>query len=158
MIPSVNGLAKLARMSFDNEDMAPLWEQLTARFSGDQTDADARQTMYAALMDMCLIDQMQNNPERGLQFQAQALEECRLYQIPPAVQPPNSHSAWICHGGKDQCQFPHRVFDRKHRNYAVPAVYCPRQAPAAHPGYTTLRLFWSPKASRRSPCFSNWSG
>ena len=87
MIPTVIGLAKLAKMSFDGADMAPLWEQLTARFSEDQANAEARQNMYAALMDMCLIDQMQNNPERGLQFQAQALAECRLYQIPAQTTP-----------------------------------------------------------------------
>ncbi|MGI4791432.1 MAG: ATP-grasp domain-containing protein [Janthinobacterium lividum] len=87
MIPSVIGLAKLAKMSFDGADMAPLWEQLTTRFSEDQADADARQAMYAALLDMCLIDQMLGSPERGLEFQAQALEACRLYQIPATTLP-----------------------------------------------------------------------
>ena len=87
MIPSVFGLAKLAKMTFDGADMAPLWQQLTTRFSEDNTDADARQTLYAALMDMCLIDQMRGSPERGLQFQAQALDECRLYQIPAKIIP-----------------------------------------------------------------------
>jgi glutathione synthase/RimK-type ligase-like ATP-grasp enzyme len=87
LIPSVIGLAKLAKMSFDGADMAPLWTQLTARFSEDQANAEARQTMYAALMEMCLIDQMRGDPERGLQFQAQALEECRLYQIPATAAP-----------------------------------------------------------------------
>ena len=87
MIPSVLGLAKLAKMAFDGVDMAPLWQELTTRFASDATDAESCRNMAAALLDMSVIDQMHGNPERGLAFQAQALEMCRLYQIPAALQP-----------------------------------------------------------------------
>lgn len=85
MIPSIIGLAKLAKMSFDGADLAPVWDELTRTLSNDGA-ADG--SKYAALLDMCVIDQMRGSPERGLQFQALALEECRLYQIPAKTQPP----------------------------------------------------------------------
>jgi hypothetical protein len=85
MIPKVMGLAKLAKMSFDGADLAPVWDELTRTLS-DNSIIDAGK--YAALLDMCVIDQMRGSPERGLQFQALALKECRLYQIPAETQPP----------------------------------------------------------------------
>jgi hypothetical protein len=86
MIPKVMGLAKLAKMSFDGADIAPIWEELTRRLSDDNGTDDG--SKYAALLDMCMIDQMRGSSERGLQFQALALEECRLYQMPAKTQPP----------------------------------------------------------------------
>ena len=43
--------------------------------------------MCAALMDMCVIDQLLNNVERGMALQAQALEAWRLYQLPAKASP-----------------------------------------------------------------------
>lgn len=74
-IPPVLGLAKLGKLRFDGVDMSPIWQYLTGRFAKDSSDA-------AALMDMCLIDQMHDNAERGLVFQEHALTMCRLYQLP----------------------------------------------------------------------------
>jgi hypothetical protein len=74
-------------MAFHGEDMAPTWQCLTATFKDPNTDAEARGRMYAALMDMGLIDQMRGNPERGLTFQAQALAACRLFRVPAALPP-----------------------------------------------------------------------
>ncbi len=84
MIPAVIGLAQLAKLSFDGADMAPLWRQLTSSLSAGSMNPES----CAALLDMCVIDQMRGSPERGLQFQAAALEHCRLYQVPAKIQPP----------------------------------------------------------------------
>ena len=58
----------------------------TANITPDGAEASPAQC--AALMDMALIDQMRGSSERGLMFQAQALQHCRLYQIPASVLPP----------------------------------------------------------------------
>ncbi len=84
-IPPVVGLARLARMAFDGADMAPVWERLTATL---KDGASGLPEKYAALTDMCLVDQMRGDADRGLAFQAQALAACRLYQIPAATYPP----------------------------------------------------------------------
>jgi hypothetical protein len=81
------GLAKIAKLAFDGTNLAPLWQQLTARFTTHETDAIALLDMCAALMDMCLIDQLLNNAERGMTLQAQALAVCQLYQLPARTSP-----------------------------------------------------------------------
>jgi hypothetical protein len=75
-------------MIFDGVDMAPTWQSLTETFGNDATQEASRQQMFAALIDMGLIDQMRGDPARGLAFQAQALASCRLYQIPAQTTPP----------------------------------------------------------------------
>lgn len=72
--PTVMGLARLAKTAFDGSDLAPLHRELAARVARDNTDV-------SALMDLCLLDQMTNNTERGLVFQAYALSLCRVYRI-----------------------------------------------------------------------------
>ncbi len=73
-VPPVLGLAKLGKLRFDGVDMAPIWNELTSRFVENSEDT-------AALMDMCLIDQMHDNAARGLILQEHALAACRLYQL-----------------------------------------------------------------------------
>jgi len=79
-IPSVFGLAKLGKMAFDGVDLGPTWQRLATRFS--QNNADV-----AALMDMCILDQLLNNADRGLILQEHALGACRLYQLPAKTSP-----------------------------------------------------------------------
>ena len=102
MLPSVIGLAKLGKLSFDGADMAPLWRQLTGTLSEGSINAES----CAALLDMCVIDQMRGSPERGLQFQAAALEHCRLYQIPASVQPARRTVLGFVVGGKINANTP----------------------------------------------------
>jgi hypothetical protein len=66
-------LAKLFKMAFDGCDLKPLRAQITARAESDPQDA-------AALMDLCLIEQLLGNRAEGLQRQAQALRMERLYR------------------------------------------------------------------------------
>ncbi len=80
-IPPIMGLAKLGKLRFDGVDLAPIWQYLTARYAKDNSDA-------AALMDMCLIDQMLDNAERGMVLQEHALILCRLYQMPAKTSSP----------------------------------------------------------------------
>ena len=103
MLPSVIGLAKLGKLSFDGADMAPLWGKLTGTLSDDGA-ADG--SKCAALLDMCVIDQMRGSPERGLQFQAAALEHCRLYQIPASVQPAKRTVLGFVIGGRINANTP----------------------------------------------------
>lgn len=80
-IPPVMGLAKLGKLRFDGVDLAPIWQQLASRYADDNSDS-------AALMDLCLIDQMHDNAARGLVLQEHALSLCRLYQFPAKTSPP----------------------------------------------------------------------
>ncbi len=67
-------------MAFDGVDLIPLWEELAARFSRNDSDV-------AALMDMCIVAQIINNAGPGLSLQASALNERRLYQLPAKTTP-----------------------------------------------------------------------
>ena len=73
-IPSLLGLAKLLTLGFDEVNLSTLWRQLADRFVRDNTDV-------APLMDICILDQILGQTDRGLAFQKQALQERRLFQI-----------------------------------------------------------------------------
>ena len=158
MTPSVLGLAKLAKMAFDGADMAPLWQELTTRFASDATNAESCRNMAAALMDMSVIDQMHGNPERGLSFQAQALEMCRLYQIPAAADPARLTVLGFVIAGKINANTPVEFPRRRHRHHALPAVRRAGQSRCFRSQRMMSRLCWCPRVRPQSPCFLSWTG
>jgi glutathione synthase/RimK-type ligase-like ATP-grasp enzyme len=72
------GVAALAKMAFDCIDLSPLQQSLTDRFLHDAGDT-------AALMDLSAIKQLYGARADGLQLQAQALRQNRLYRRRPAT-------------------------------------------------------------------------
>jgi hypothetical protein len=72
------GVAALAKMAFDCVDLSPLQQSLTDRFLHDAGDT-------AALMDLSAIKQLYGARADGLQLQAQALQQNRLYRRRPAT-------------------------------------------------------------------------
>ncbi|MHB1100055.1 MAG: ATP-grasp domain-containing protein [Burkholderiales bacterium] len=69
------GLARLMKMAFDGEDLAPLGEALIKRADSDPLDIDA-------LMDLSTVLQLRHNQEVALDVQAQALATKILYHLP----------------------------------------------------------------------------
>jgi hypothetical protein len=66
-------MAKLFKMAFDGHDLKPMRAKIAARIDSDPLDA-------AALMDLCVIEQLLGNQASGLKRQAEALRIQRLYQ------------------------------------------------------------------------------
>jgi hypothetical protein len=66
-------MARLFKMAFVGVDLKPLRERAAARLVSDSEDA-------AALMDLCVIEQLLGNQAVGLQHQARALAIQRLYR------------------------------------------------------------------------------
>lgn len=106
LVPTITGLAKIAKISFDGNDMRPLWQQLTARFDVTEPTTSDLLDMSAAWMDMAVIDQLCNDPSRGLTWQAQALGACRLYQIPATTTPPKLRVLGFMTAGKINANIP----------------------------------------------------
>ena len=69
------GLARLMKMAFDGEDMAPLGDALIKRAESDPLDANA-------LMDLSTLLQLRHNQEVALDVQSQALATKILYHLP----------------------------------------------------------------------------
>lgn len=69
------GLARLMKMAFDGEDMAPLGDALIKRAESDPLDANA-------LMDLSTLLQLRHNREVALDVQSQALATKILYHLP----------------------------------------------------------------------------
>ncbi len=67
------GLARLTNMAFQGEDLDPLRSQLLIKSLNGKDSA-------GALMDLSVIDQLQGHRERGLAFQAQAVETCKIFR------------------------------------------------------------------------------
>jgi hypothetical protein len=70
------GMAALAKMAFDRIDLRPLEQSLTERFLGDAGDT-------AALMDLSVVKLLSGARADGLQLQAAALQQNRLYRHRP---------------------------------------------------------------------------
>lgn len=89
IVPSVNGLAYYGKISFDSRDLNPYVGDLASAIARANTPECWASTTCSALMDMCIIDQICGNQDRGLQHQLQALEACRIYKIntPPVDRP-----------------------------------------------------------------------
>jgi hypothetical protein len=73
--PSTISMARLFKIAFDGCDLKPLRAERTARIESCPNDA-------AALMDLCVIEQLLGNQATGLRRQAQALSLDRLYRSP----------------------------------------------------------------------------
>lgn len=71
------GLARLARLAFEGADTQPLWNRLVERASAPGGDP-------VALMDLATMLLLNSQTENGLNIQAQALAERRLYRRPAA--------------------------------------------------------------------------
>ena len=71
-IPSVQGLAALARLVYEGGDAPGLGAALAARLDADASDA-------GAMMDLACLVQLAGQRENGLQLQAGALELSRAY-------------------------------------------------------------------------------
>lgn len=67
------GLARLTNMAFQGEDLDPLRSQLLIKCIQGEDSA-------GALMDLSVIDQLQGHRERGLAFQAKAVETCKVFR------------------------------------------------------------------------------
>jgi hypothetical protein len=67
------GLAFLGRTVFEGANLAPVWEQLSQRFLADAYDA-------GALFDLSTLVQMRGDRAKGLELQAAAIEQCRVYR------------------------------------------------------------------------------
>jgi hypothetical protein len=65
--------AKLLKTAFDGHDLKPLRAQILARIQSHPTDV-------AALMDLCVIEQLLGDRASGLQHQTEALKLERLYR------------------------------------------------------------------------------
>jgi hypothetical protein len=66
-------VAKLFKMAFDGHDLKPLRSQIIARTKSDGVNA-------AALLDLCVIEQLLGDQPSGLKRQAEALSLQRLYR------------------------------------------------------------------------------
>jgi hypothetical protein len=66
-------MARLFKMAFDGCDLKPLRAQMTARIECSPLDA-------AALMNLCVVEQLLGNQAAGLRRQAEALSFQRLYR------------------------------------------------------------------------------
>jgi len=71
------GLAKLMRMAFSGEDLAPLGAELIARAEAD-ADADT-------LMDLSTVLQLRGNRDLALLMQAEAIRSRQIYAPPTAT-------------------------------------------------------------------------
>jgi hypothetical protein len=72
------GLARLSKMAFDGVDLAPLWDELSARALAAPPDP-------AALMDLSTIAQLKGRRDDRLALQAHALTLQRVYRQPAAA-------------------------------------------------------------------------
>lgn len=75
------GVAKLAKMAFDNVPLKPLWDQLYQEVEKNPANA-------AAMMDMSAIAQISGLQVNGLVIQSGALGMERLYRLPCASPKP----------------------------------------------------------------------
>jgi hypothetical protein len=71
------GLAAIARMAFERQDLAPLKAGLVARLCNDADDAHS-------WYDLSIIEHMGGDRETGLALQALALRRQRCFRSPPA--------------------------------------------------------------------------
>lgn len=76
--PTPVGLARLAKMAFEGQDLAPVWDALMARALAQPPDP-------AALMDLSTIAQLKGRRDDRLTLQARALSMQRLYRQPAAA-------------------------------------------------------------------------
>jgi len=74
-VPCPLGLPALAKMAFDGNDLAPLWNVLVQQVL--EADGDA-----AALMDLSTIAHLQGRPQDRIALQAEALRFSRVYRQP----------------------------------------------------------------------------
>jgi hypothetical protein len=74
--PCPIGLARLAKMAFDGEDLSPLWNALVERFNRDAADA-------AALLDLSEIAHLQGRPADRAALQELALQRQRVFRHMP---------------------------------------------------------------------------
>ena len=71
--PSTIGLAALARMVFQQADLAPVWSGLVDKATRDLSDA-------SAMLDLSTLAILTGDMAGGLNLQAQALQRQRLYR------------------------------------------------------------------------------
>src|ERR1700719_4667165 len=71
--PRTAGLATLSRAVSDAQTLDALVDGLLTRLSGDLGDTGAR-------LDLSTLVQLTGNREKGLEMQAQALEQSRVYR------------------------------------------------------------------------------
>jgi len=76
------GLAKLAKLAFDGNDLTPLGLQLLHRAMARPDDASA---VAAALMDLSIVLQLMGDPATAADVQSQALRLRQTYRQAPAV-------------------------------------------------------------------------
>ncbi len=74
---STIGLATLARMVFQQQDLAPVWRTLIDKATSDRADA-------SAMLDLATLAILTGDMAGGLDLQAQALRRQRLYRRAPA--------------------------------------------------------------------------
>ena len=75
------GVAKLAKLSFDGEDMNAIWSDLVQKLKADPTAVDLA-------MDLSIVAQLVGQQQLGLELQGQALAVRRLYRSPCATDKP----------------------------------------------------------------------
>jgi hypothetical protein len=73
-IPSVFGLAHIMREAFAGSDLSDLTQRLVQRISQDSRDS-------AALLDLCVVKQLQGQPAAALQLQWEALQQHQHYRL-----------------------------------------------------------------------------
>ena len=71
--PSQMGLAALARMVFERQDLAPLWARLIEQATGDLSDA-------SAMLDLATLAILTGDRNGGLGLQEQALQRQQLFR------------------------------------------------------------------------------
>ena len=72
-VPTIAGLAHIARMVYEGADRTPFIESLTARIGHDPNDA-------AAFLDLSTMLHLTGNRDDGLRIQAIALDTCSIYR------------------------------------------------------------------------------
>lgn len=75
------GVARLATMAFNGQDMLAVWKELAGQYRDDFEKAGVG-------MDLSILSQLFGNPEGGLDFQHKALLHQRLYRSPCDVAVP----------------------------------------------------------------------
>jgi len=73
--PRLIGNPKLAAMALAGADLAPVWNGLVARASGEQPDA-------AAFLDLATIAHIQGRPQDRTALRAKAFELSRVFRLP----------------------------------------------------------------------------
>ena len=121
------GVAKLAKLSFDGEDLNAVWNDLVTKLKADPSDIELA-------MDLSLVAQLVEQQQLGLDLQMQALAVRRLFRSPCAAEKPRlrvlAFAAATDIGGNTPLEFLLETSDIElYTVYVVPGTELPDALP-----------------------------